>query len=210
MDEKKQVGKTILERIKSFQDDMKDIEIMKTTEGYGYNYADLKVIIDVISPILDKHKLWYSHDLRSEPQTKEQVVLTKIYCTDAEHQFKIAETVLSKDAVLPKQNTFMTIGSGITYFRRYHVVALLGLLTEEDTDAGGKREKPQVQKSNQQKSSQPVKSDGSKLVEQFEKMIKSGRPKDKVEKNLNMYKNQLSNSELKKINELITSSYDKK
>lgn len=207
MDDKTQIGKTILERIKDFQDDMKDVEIVKTTAGYGYNYADLKVIMDVITPLLDKHKIWYSHDLRSEPQTKEQVVLTKIYCTDAEHQFKIAETVLSKDAVLPKQNTFMTIGSGITYFRRYHVVALLGLLTEEDTDAGGKREQPSQPKGNQPVKA-PEKSDGTKLIEQFEKMINSGRPKEKIEKNLSMYKNQLSNDEINKITSLIKEKYD--
>lgn len=207
MNKKEQERTTkVLEKIRLLNESLDDVEILKSTQGYGYNYADLKSIIDVIKPIMKEHGLWYQHSLRIHPTTFEQIVVTMVYCTDNTDDYIVSETLLSKDAVLPKQNTFMTIGSGITYFRRYHIVAMLGLLTEEDTDAGGKREQPKETGSSQSKA--PEKSDGTKLIEQFKSMIKNKRPKEKVEKTLKMYQNQLNNDEIKEINKLISENYE--
>jgi hypothetical protein len=44
-------------------------------------------------------------------------------------------------------NDFQSFGSGVTYFRRYCLSAILGLVTDKDTDASGeqvKTKKPKI------------------------------------------------------------------
>jgi hypothetical protein len=40
---------------------------------------------------------------------------------------------------LKGMNDYQSFGSGITYFRRYCLSAMLGLVTDKDTDAGGEQ-----------------------------------------------------------------------
>ena len=44
-------------------------------------------------------------------------------------------------------NDFQTMGSGITYFRRYALSSSLGIVTDKDTDAAGEKDKPQIKES---------------------------------------------------------------
>ena len=43
---------------------------------------------------------------------------------------------------LKGMNDFQSFGSGVTYFRRYCLSSMLGLVTDKDTDASGEQEKP--------------------------------------------------------------------
>ena len=43
---------------------------------------------------------------------------------------------------LKGMNDFQSFGSGVTYFRRYCLSSILGLVTDKDTDASGEQEKP--------------------------------------------------------------------
>jgi hypothetical protein len=196
MDEK--LG-SVKKQIREFQVSMEDIEIHKATEGYGYNYADLSTIVKVITPMLKQHKLWYFHRTDFNRETGCNIVITEVYNVDDENDFVECRTIIDKDAVLPKQNHFMKEGSGITYFRRYHLTTLLGLLTDEDTDAGGKRVK---QKSATKEVQGSVVQEVSNLVDVFKTMIEK-KPKEKVLKTLELYKNQLTNDEIKEIHKAI-------
>ena len=131
--------KSLKQRLRAFQKEMHGVEIIKNTKAYGYNYATLKDILFVIEPILDEHGIWYQHNTGFDHDSKQNTVHTFIYSVDNEDDRESCTTLIDKEATLAKMNRFMIEGSAITYFRRYHITTLLGLTTDEDTDAGGKK-----------------------------------------------------------------------
>ena len=201
--------KTIKTRIRDFQIDMQNIEILKSTEGYGYDYADLPSILKAITPILLKHKIWYQHETGYDKKANCNLIRTHIYCIDNELRYIECSTLIDKEAVLGGMNRFQVEGSAITYFRRYHIVTLLGLTTEEDTDAAGKRKTKQLQ-TNKSSTSKTEKSSELNFIDYFTKQVNSGKSKEKVEKVLSMYKEQINNEDLKTINNLIKEKYEQK
>ena len=50
--------KNLLKSLAEFQQEVPVIH--KGTQGYGYSYANLATIFDVINPILKKHKLGFT------------------------------------------------------------------------------------------------------------------------------------------------------
>jgi hypothetical protein len=50
-------------------------------------------------------------------------------------------TRLMPDVELKGQNVFQSYGSQLTYFRRYGISQILGLVTDKDTDAQGEQVK---------------------------------------------------------------------
>jgi len=108
--------------------------IHKGTTGYGYTYADLPQILEVINPLLKKHSLGFTQMLEGSGlrtilfHTKSGQYLES-YC-------EIPATSLKG------MNDFQAIGSGITYFRRYALSGILGIVSDKDTDAAGEKEKP--------------------------------------------------------------------
>ncbi len=47
---------------------------------------------------------------------------------------------------LKGMNDYQSFGSGVTYFRRYCLSSILGLVTDKDTDASGEQIKPKKPK----------------------------------------------------------------
>jgi hypothetical protein len=106
--------------------------IHKGTEGYGYSYADLPAILETINPLLKKHGLGFY-----------QMVNGTQLCTTVYH-IKSGESIegcadIPQNVSLAKMNAFQVLGSAITYMRRYQLSAMLGLVTDKDTDAAGEQ-----------------------------------------------------------------------
>mgnify|MGYP005995873667 FL=1 len=109
--------------------------IHKGTKGYGYSYADLPSILSVINPLLKKHKLGFTQLLDG---TELRTILFHVSSGDT-----IESCVAIPQGVqLKGMNEFQVYGSAITYFRRYAISSLLGIVTDKDTDAGGEQIKP--------------------------------------------------------------------
>ena len=113
--------------------------IHKGTKGYGYSYADLPTIFNVVNPLLKKHNLGFTQ-LIDGTQLRTILFHTKTgdtieSCAD-----------IPQDVQLKGMNTFQVYGSAITYFRRYALSSLLGIITDKDTDASGEqiKKKPQL------------------------------------------------------------------
>ena len=53
-------------------------------------------------------------------------------------------------------NAFQVYGSAITYFRRYALSSLLGIITDKDTDAGGEQVKPSIDEETFKKALQAI------------------------------------------------------
>jgi len=120
--------------------------IHKATQGYGYSYADLPKIFEVINPLLQKHGLGFTQTLN----TKEG---TTYLCTTVFHAESgecIDSMVEIPQVALKGMNDYQSFGSGVTYYRRYALSSALGLVTDKDTDASGeqvKDEQPKQKKS---------------------------------------------------------------
>jgi hypothetical protein len=111
--------------------------IHKGTQGYGYSYADLPAIFDVINPILAEFSLGFTQPICG---TKVKTILFHVESGETLE----SETDIPQGVALAKMNEFQVLGSAITYIRRYALSSMLGIITDKDTDAGGEQVK-QVQ-----------------------------------------------------------------
>lgn len=129
--------KNIYKALAKFQQEVPVIH--KATQGYGYSYADLPAIFEVINPLLSKHGLGFTQLLGDA-----QITTVLFHYTSGE---EIESTMTIPDNVqLKGMNDFQVMGSAITYYRRYSLSAMLGLVTDKDIDAGGQQVKAPAQK----------------------------------------------------------------
>tara|TARA_R110000823_G_scaffold183337_2_gene315966 strand:+ start:756 stop:1292 length:537 start_codon:yes stop_codon:yes gene_type:complete len=101
--------------------------IHKGAQGHNYSYADLPAIFEVINPLLAKHGLGFTQPLQGKD------ILTILFHVET------GETIESLTEVPTdtgsRMNIFQSAGSGITYYRRYAISSMLGIVTDVDTDA---------------------------------------------------------------------------
>lgn len=120
--------------------------IMKYTTGHNYKYADLPAIFEVVNPLLKKHGLGFTQLING---TTIRTILFHVESgeviesdTDMPIESLVYEpTADGKKFVLrgfEAMNKAQAIGSLVTYFRRYALSSMLGLVTDKDTDASGK------------------------------------------------------------------------
>lgn len=110
--------------------------IHKDTQGFGYTYADLPKIFEVINPILAKHKLGFTQILN------ENTIKTVVFHYESGES--IDGTVTIPYEKLGSMNIHQSVGSGITYYRRYALSSILGLVTDKDTDGADTRQVPKT------------------------------------------------------------------
>lgn len=106
--------------------------IHKGTSGYGYTYADLPAIFEVINPLLKKHKLGFYQAVQGTE------LITVVFHTESGEEKEHSATI-PQDVNLKGMNQFQVLGSAITYMRRYQLSAMLGIVTDKDTDAAGQQ-----------------------------------------------------------------------
>jgi hypothetical protein len=128
--------KHLLKSLAAFQQEVKVIH--KGTQGYGYSYADLPKIFEEINPLLQKHGLGFTQLINSQ----DGLNYLKTILFHVESGESIDSVTLIPYVQLKGMNDFQSFGSGVTYFRRYCLSSILGLVTDKDTDASGEQEKP--------------------------------------------------------------------
>ena len=122
--------RNLFKALAEFQQEVPTIH--KGTKGYGYTYADLPAIFEVINPLLKKHGLGFTQLMQGN--SLETIIF---HCESGERLTSVAE--LPQGIELKGMNAFQVAGSSITYFRRYALSSALGLVTDKDTDAGGEQ-----------------------------------------------------------------------
>ena len=107
--------------------------IYKDTKAFNYKYADLPTILEIIKPLLKKNNLMFT-----QPLTMQEGIrgIRTILCHTKSGEV-LEGFVPVADVKLAGQNDYQTLGSGITYLRRYSLESVLGLVTSKDTDATG-------------------------------------------------------------------------
>lgn len=123
--------KNIFKALAEFQQEAPIIH--KDTQGYGYSYADLPAIFEVINPLLKKHKLGFTQPINGSQ------VKTILYHIESGETIE-SNTDIPQNVKLAGMNDFQVLGSAITYIRRYALSSILGIITDKDTDVSGKQE----------------------------------------------------------------------
>lgn len=121
---------TIHKQLLTFQSQVNAIKKSATNPHFKKNYADLNSILDEVKPLLTDLGLVLTQPIEGG---KVKTVITK----DKESIFS--------EISLPEGLNAQQLGSAITYFRRYTLLSLLALSTEDD-DATEATELPWLNK----------------------------------------------------------------
>lgn len=132
--------KHLFKSLAAFQQEVPVIH--KGTQGFGYSYADLPTIFEKINPLLAKHGLGFTQLLNSKEG--ENYLVTVLFHVESGES--IESTTIIPQVDLKGMNTYQAFGSGVTYFRRYALSSICGLVTDKDTDASGEQVKHEPKK----------------------------------------------------------------
>jgi len=109
----------------------------KSSKAYGYMYTDLDTITQTIKPILKKYGVAYMQSVGTVEGKPS--LTTRVFSKAGQY---IEDTVVLPFIDSTKNNAAQTLGMSITYMRRYALCAMLGITSDEDTDANPKKEFP--------------------------------------------------------------------
>jgi len=153
--------KNLFKALADFQQEVPVIH--KGTKGYGYSYADLPTIFEVINPLLKKHGLGFTQELDGGA-----LVTTIFHCDSGEWRASRVDIPMID---LKGMNAYQSFGSGVTYYRRYALSSALGLITDVDNDAHGEqtKKKPTLSQLRFQSGLDKV-NDGKLTLKQFQEV----------------------------------------
>lgn len=181
-DEHKQFRKRILDAQNEIP------AIGKGAQGFKFKYTDLPVILETVTPILEKYKLGFLHLTYFDKETENNVVTTELFCQDTFESIA-SELLIPKGVKLAGMNEFQVLGSALTYFRRYHILIMLGIITEDDIDS--------IQP---KKVAEKITVD---YVNKVKELIKMGRTSTNLERYYSEYKNKMKQEESAQVIKLI-------
>jgi len=119
----------------------------KAGSNYSYRYADLGDALSMVRPIFAKHGLGV---IQNATSPSDNTVLISTTIIHSSGQFIAFEPL-----AMPSGRTAQETGSAITYGRRYHLLASLGLATDDDDGASAApRDAKQSKQSNSKQSRQ--------------------------------------------------------
>lgn len=148
--------------------------IAKNKQAYGYKYATLDSLIDMLREVLPKHGLWFTQiPTRSE---EESVLTTRVFHESGEW---LEDSILMTDTELQgKANDTQKLGASITYFRRYVLSSIFGVSADEDVD-GNLASKERPQQARPQSTAQKIDSK-TYLKKEIRERIDQGATEDSV------------------------------
>lgn len=117
----------------------------KDTKAYNYKYAQLDQIINQVRPILAKHGLAVMQENTNDESGRYGVTTILLHESGESMQSSFFGTAVKQDP--------QSIGSLLTYFRRYGLMSLLGLAGEDDD---GQAAMPNKQSTGPMKNERPT------------------------------------------------------
>lgn len=113
----------------------------KDKAGYGYKYTDLDTVITTVRPVLVRYNLGFAQSLTTMESGK-NAITTRVFSAGGEY---LEDTIALPDIQVGKTNAAQNMGAAITYMKRYALCAILGISSDEDTDAVIQENKPAQQ-----------------------------------------------------------------
>ncbi len=123
--------KNLYKSLAKFQKEVKNIP--KNSKGYGYDYAKLEDIIRIVTPTLNKNGLVLIQSIDTDEHSRLPSVKTTLAHMDTGESIE-SNTPIS-EVKLGSMNSYQSLGSGITYMRRYSIAGILGIAPDDDIDA---------------------------------------------------------------------------
>jgi hypothetical protein len=120
---------------------------MKSGGNYGYKYADLADTIQTVRPILASHGLAVMQNASTTNPDLVMISTTILHTS--------GEWITFDPLALPVGRTAQETGSAISYGRRYHLFACLGLAADDDDGASASARKQQKQTKQTQPKQEP-------------------------------------------------------
>lgn len=132
----------VLSRIAAVQQSVESVK--RTTEGYGYKYATLNDVWQLVKRSMDEHGLGWTAVCSSEIVGADSDMPT-VYNTltvavfETEHECENLMDMVKHGEAVSSSYTYPSaaaqqVGSFETYYRRYGLIHLLGLTTVMDDD----------------------------------------------------------------------------
>ena len=172
--------------------------ISKSKQAYGYKYATLDSLIDMLRGVLPKHGLWF---IQMPTRIDDKSVLTtKVFHVSGqwlEDSIEMTDTELSG-----KTNDTQKLGASITYFRRYALSSIFGVAADEDVDGNlnnAKPTQPQSKPVAQQPKPQQKQDPTPFIMKDLAKRMESGETKESI---LSDYANILKTDEVREVQKL--------
>jgi hypothetical protein len=169
--------KHLFKSLAEFQQEVPTIH--KATQGYGYTYADLPKIFEVINPLLKKHGLGFTQLIGGTN------LITIVFHVESGETLE-SKTCIPQGVALKGMNDFQVLGSAITYLRRYALSSALGLVTDKDTDAGGEQVKTEAKNETKK-----VAIDDKRLTKAIKAISEGGYTMDELTKTFELTPEQL-------------------
>lgn len=191
--------KTIYQRLHDFQQE--ELNLLKTKSAHQYKYSPLDDIVDAIKPLLYKHGMVISHITKYNAAVDKEFVETKLMCIDKPEDCLQCSTQIQYGIKIGSMNPVMVVGAQITYIRRYHVVTLLGLTTEEDTDTNPT--------SSAKGDIKEVLKKGPDYVQIFTNQIATGKDPKTLLKSLDNYKAKMTEEVFAMVSHLLNEAINK-
>lgn len=129
----KNIAKALLEVQKGLD------PIHKGRQGYGYKYADLPAVMSACLDSLNNAGVLVVQQPEKTDKAAACVVTRLIHAESGEEIFGTIEVPHGEIA---KMSIAQAYGSAMTYARRYALVSMLGIVTEDDDGAGAGKKVP--------------------------------------------------------------------
>lgn len=156
----------------------------KATKGFKFKYTNLSDIEKGLKPLLIEKGLGYTHSL--DVENGKNILVTTIFDTfsgaSQTHKLVVPEAVK-----LAGMNDYQSLGSALTYFRRYHLVVAFGILTDEDVDA----------------INAPITKEVVNHVQKIKQLIDIGRAKSSLQNYIKAKKKEMTDAQVTEVENLI-------
>lgn len=104
-------------------------DMPKDSKGYGYNYTSYDALVKYLRPLLTKHGISF---VQMPVGSDAEIGVETLYMhTSGEW---IRSSLMTPIAESKQMNIYQSVGSAITYFRRYSLSAFVGIASDEDND----------------------------------------------------------------------------
>lgn len=170
--------------------------ISKSKQAYGYKYATLDSLIDMLRGVLPKHGLWFVQ-MPTRDGDKSSLTTRVIHESGEwmEDTIDMTDTELSG-----KANDTQKLGASITYFRRYALSAIFGVSADEDVDGNlNNAQKPSPKQATAPTKANPADAALQYISKDYHNRQNAG---EAVESILKDYANLLKTDAVRKVSEM--------
>lgn len=142
---------------------------------FGYKYATLDSLIDMLRQVLPKHGIWFMQ----MPTTCENALelKTRVFHQSGEW---LEDSIICEKTEISNGNDTQKLGASITYFRRYALASIFGVANDEDTDGVPAKKSQPAMLPAQQRAVEQKRDPVPFLLAVTDKMLKDGETKESI------------------------------